>query len=128
VVGDLDVSSRLALTTHELLENATKYSVDGAAHLFVQVDIPAGIVEVRVRNRSTAAQIQRVRGSFDEIAAASDSGTLYATMMRRTAVLESGSGGLGLARIWAESEMTIRLTVTGDQVEIQAVGPASLKS
>ena len=46
-------------------------------------------------------------------------------MLHRTAALTSGSGGLGLARIWAESNMAIRLEVTGDQVAIHAeeIGP-----
>ena len=123
VLDDPDASSRLALTTHELLENAAKYSVDGAARIFVQVDSKKGTVEVRASNRAAVAQVARLRACFDEISAAPDAAVLYAAMLRRSAALVTGSGGLGLARIWAESEMSIRLAVTGDEVEIHACGP-----
>jgi hypothetical protein len=123
VMDDRDVASRLALTTHELLENAAKYSSDGEVRLHVQVDRESGTVEVRTANRAAPAPIQRLRACFDEIAAAPDAAVLYAEMLRRTAKLTTGSGGLGLARIWAESEMAIHLVVAGDQVEIHARGP-----
>jgi hypothetical protein len=124
VMDDRDVASRLALTTHELLENAAKYSSDGEASL--QVVARAGTVHVRASNRASSAQIDLLRKYFDEIGAAPDARELYRRMLQRTAVLSSGSGGLGLARIWAESEMTIRLDVRGDEVVIHAEGPIAL--
>jgi hypothetical protein len=123
VMDDRDVASRLALTTHELLENAAKYSSDGDAAIQVQVLARTGTVYVRASNHAAPAQIALLRKCFDEIGAAPDARELYARMLKRTAVLASGSGGLGLARIWAESEMAIRLEVTGDQVAIHAEGP-----
>jgi hypothetical protein len=122
VTMDDDAASRLALATHELLENAAKYSTDGAADLEVRVDPGKGTVNVRIRNRAAPARIQLLRACFDEIAAAPSAAKLYAEMLRRSAVLETGSGGLGLARVWAESEMTMRLVVEGDTVEIHAQG------
>lgn len=122
VMKDDDAASRLALATHELLENAAKYSSDGAADLEVRVDPEGGTVKVRTSNRAVPARIQLLRACFEEIAAAPSAATLYADMLKRSAVLETGSGGLGLARIWAESEMTMRLVVEGDVVEIHAQG------
>jgi hypothetical protein len=121
VTDDRDVASRLALTTHELLENAAKYSTDGEAA--IQVVAKANTVHVRASNRATPEQIDRLRKYFDEIGAAPDARDLYKRMVQRTASLSSGSGGIGLARIWAESEMAIRLEVTGDVVSIHAEGP-----
>lgn len=127
VMGDADTSSRVALTTHELLENAAKYSVDGDVRLSVQVDGQLGTAVVRATNRSTPAQIERLRACFEEIASAADVSLYYAEMVRRSAHRTSGWGGLGLARIWAESDMSIRLVVTGDEVEIYADGPIHAK-
>jgi hypothetical protein len=122
VTHDDDAASRLALATHELLENAAKYSTDGTAHLAVRVDADGGGVVVTMVNRAAPERIELLRACFDGIARATSASDLYAEMLRRTAVLETGSGGLGLARIWAESEMTMNLVVDGDTVAIHARG------
>jgi hypothetical protein len=123
ILGDADVSSRVALTTHELLENAAKYSADGDVRLYVQVNRQQGTAVVRTTNRATPAQIERLRLCMEEIANAADVHQYYAAMLRRSAHRTSGWGGLGLARIWAESNMTLHLVVTGDEIEIHAHGP-----
>jgi hypothetical protein len=128
VMDDRDVASRLALATHELLENAAKYSTDGEASIQVQVQAETGTVYVRACNRAAPAQIDLLRKVFDEIRAAPDARELYSRMLKRTAVRASGSGGLGLARIWAESDMEIRLEVTEDYVAIHAEGPIAPSS
>jgi hypothetical protein len=127
VLADADTSSRVALTTHELLENAAKYSVDGEVRLYVRVDGQLGTAVIRAINRSTPDQIERLRACFEEIATAADVSQYYAAMVRRSAHRTSGWGGLGLARIWAESDMSIRLVVTGDEIEIHAHGPIHAK-
>jgi hypothetical protein len=121
-VTNEDAASRLALATHELLENAAKYSSDGTAFLEVQVDPGERTVSIDIRNRATPERIRLLRECFDEIRAAPSASILYAEMLRRTAVLETGSGGLGLARIWAESDMAIELQVDEDRVAIHAEG------
>ncbi len=122
VLADRAVSSRLALATHELLENAAKYSTDGSASLCVQVDTRAGTVLVRTTNRATATQIERLQSAFDEIRSARDVNAHYEETIRRTAVLRAGSGGLGLARILAEADMAMELRVEDDRVHIGARG------
>ncbi|HVU00771.1 MAG TPA: hypothetical protein VHE30_03435 [Polyangiaceae bacterium] len=124
-LDDLEIASRLALATHELLENAAKYSADGETKLYVRVDRADGSVVVRTENRATTTQIDALREWFSEFEAAGDADTIYAEMIRRTAARKSGSGGLGLARIWSESEMAIDLAVEADRVRIQASGKLS---
>jgi hypothetical protein len=122
VVDDEDTAHRLALVTHELLENAAKYSADGEAAIFVELDPTADTVTVRTANRATPEQLAAVEGIFADIAAAPDANTLYMEAMRRSLQRASGSGGLGLARIWAEGDMQLRLVRQGDRIEIHARG------
>jgi two-component sensor histidine kinase len=122
VVADPDSASRLAVATHELLENAAKYSLDGEAALFVEFDRDRDFVTIRTVNRATNNRIKLLERTFAEISRASNARALYRTAIRRTARSRSRSGGLGLARIWAESEMELRLLVRGNRVEIHASG------
>jgi hypothetical protein len=122
VVPDPDAAHHLALATHELLENAAKYSADGEAALFVDVDPTSRVVCVRTANRASAARIAELETAFAEIAAAPSAAAHYLEAMRRSAVRASGSGGIGLARVWAEGDMELEMAVEGDRVEIRAQG------
>ena len=122
VINDEVVASQLALTTHELLENAAKYSLDGATKLFVEVDPESGTVLVQTKNRAAQAQVESLKRWFDELAAAPSVTALYEELVRRTATKRSGSGGLGLARIMGEGDMQMELAVEGDRVVISARG------
>jgi hypothetical protein len=122
VIDDPNVVGRLALTTHELLENAAKYSADGSTSLYVEVDPKAGTVLVRTANPATAAEIESLKKWFAEIESTPDVSELYAEMMRRSAAKKTGSGGLGLARIAAEGEMQMQLIIEGNAVEVVARG------
>jgi two-component sensor histidine kinase len=120
--ADSDAAQRLALVAHELLENAAKYSSDGDATLTVRVDPGSNMVAVRTKNLATPTRIAEVEDAFRALSSAPDANGFYAEAMHRTAVRTSGSGGLGLARIWAEADMRPRLSIKGDRVEIDARG------
>jgi hypothetical protein len=120
VVQDPDAAYRIALSTHELLENVAKYSTDGETTLFVECE--ADSVSVRTINRASAERIALLEQAFAEMSEATTADTMYIAAMRRSAARASGSGGLGLARIWAEGEMKLTLVVEADRVEIRASG------
>lgn len=110
VCPDADAISRLALATHELLENAVKYSFDGETKLRVEVvrgTLPA-MVAVRAWNQALPSHLETLKASLDALAKASDPFEHYQACMRISAKKTEGSG-LGLARIAAEAEMVVKL-------------------
>ena len=125
VVNEPDVVSRLAITTHELLENAAKYANDGTTSLYVEVDSKNDAVLVRTTNSANPEHIESLKRWFVELANTSEPFALYADMMRRSAARRSGSGGLGLARIAAEGDMKMELLIDATSVQIVARGRIS---
>ena len=121
VSTDADLVSRVAMSAHELLENAAKYARLGRAQLSVQVEGERGArtLTLRLSNTTSAIHIDRLRQVFSELDATDDPLALYVTMMRRNA-RERDISGLGLARIRAEGEMTLNLKIEGDTATIVA--------
>src|SRR6478609_3091369 len=85
-LGDPDAISRLALATHELLENAVKYSRDGRAKVRIEVSgLPTGDrarVRVRTQNRATAEDAEHIQKTIDEMMSM-DPDVYYLSLMRR---------------------------------------------
>jgi two-component sensor histidine kinase len=123
VLEDEDAIFRVAMTAHELLENAAKYASDGHARLQVNVT-PRGedaIVRVAVTNNSTPEHINQLGACYAEMNAASDAMAHYFTLMRRNAKAGATSR-LGLARVRAEGEMEIEVEIQGAVVKVTASG------
>lgn len=121
VLEDEDAVARIAMTAHELLENAAKYSTNGIAHIRIEV-APNGSghrVRLVLRNHGDADAVAHVRSAFDEMRTFDDPLAWYQTLMRRTAKRRAGSG-LGLARIAAEGGMKLELELQGDEICIRA--------
>jgi len=123
ILNDPDVTSRLAVATHELLDNVVRYSIDGYSTLRVGVRAMAGTAEIRIEthNRADPKHLDFVRELVDEIDAASDAGDHYQVMLRRSAKRKDGSG-LGLARVRAETDMTVGYRIDNDSVYVRASG------
>lgn len=122
VLDDADLASRVALATHELLENAVKYSVDGEANIRMEIrrnEKGSHVITIRTRNRAPADRATSLEANIAEMNQLGDPFKFYQVLMRRSA--KSGvAGGLGLGRVAAEAEMAISLSLQGDTVEVIA--------
>ncbi len=105
MLTDQEGIHRVALATHELLENAVKYSSDGEATIRIQVDQAGSkaIVTIRTRNRTDPTNAAVLRRMLTE-PSSGDPFEMYQDAMRRS-LLDGEGSRLGLARLRAEADM-----------------------
>jgi anti-sigma regulatory factor (Ser/Thr protein kinase) len=109
-----DDIERVAMATHELLENAVKFSTDGSASLCVEVG--GSQVTIVTRNRAKTDDLQELYKIGRDLAEALDPMLFYLEQMRHS----HRAGGLGLGRVAAEGQMKIEVILDGDVVQIRA--------
>lgn len=124
ILEDSELSSQLALVTHELMENAIKYNIDDETSLRVSVtpqseSLSDMTVTIRTRNRATPENIRSAQRIITRVKEAQDPFLFYQELMMSSVMVPEGSG-LGLARIRAETELTIDFSIDGDSIEIVA--------
>jgi two-component sensor histidine kinase len=126
-LDDDDAIYRVAMTAHELLENAAKYATDGHARLRVEVGAASptagsqGEIGIRVTLTNNAApdHIDELRAAVREMELEQDPMAHYFALMRRNAKIGSVSR-LGLARVRAEGDMQLTVSIDGPSVTIVA--------
>jgi hypothetical protein len=118
---DSETASRVAMATHELLENTLKYSLDGRTGVTITLRTQAatGSLTIRTKNRASTEHLAVLVKLIDEMTDAPDPTAFYLALLRRNANRPSGSG-LGLARIFSEAEMKISYQLAGDELTIVA--------
>jgi hypothetical protein len=119
---DQDVGWRLAMATHELLDNARKYGREEVASFrFEIVATDAGhVANMHVRSHGTSGHIAALQGTMKGIDQAADAWSFYLDALQRCADSDDDRSGLGLARICAEGEM--RLFISVEEGEYVSVG------
>lgn len=116
-----EVVDRVSLATHELLENAVKYSLDGLTRVRIEywpVTLGGHIV-LRTWNRPRPEDLTILQERMAELERATDPSSYYQQLLERASKRQDGSG-LGLGRVWAEAEMTVRYALDEAQVCITA--------
>ena len=121
--GD-EVSHKLAMATHEMLENTVHYSLDGRSELTIALRRSSEqfAVTIQTKNRATAERLDKVRSHLDEVVCADDPEALYIELVRRAAKRRDGGSGLGLGRIRAEADLALSYAIEGDTIIVTAQG------
>ena len=118
VLVDQELASRLALATHELLENAVAYAHDDETA--IRIEVEGDTLSVRTWNRALPERLAAIRTSIDRVMAAPDADLYYQEQMMVAAKRNDGSG-LGLARVRHEAEMNLSYEIDNDKACIRAV-------
>lgn len=122
-----DAVSRVALATHELLENAMRYGDVPATEVRLRIEITESkSVVLQTWNTTDESHRQVVQRLFDEMNSAADPLIHYCVLMKRNARL-AGSG-LGLARIRAEGEMDLTYEFVDSKLRVEARTPVEVRS
>jgi hypothetical protein len=114
---DQEVGSRLALATHELLENAVAYASSDETE--IRIEIVEDQLVIKTWNCTLPERIAGLKTVLEEMNEAPDADLYYQQMLLRTSKRTEGSG-LGLARIRAECEMKLGFELIQDRVCMMA--------
>ena len=111
----VDHAERVAMAAHELLENAIKFSADGAAS--IRIDLTDSNVTIKTRNRARPENLDSLKSISSRLDGV-DPLEFYVSCMKAS---PKSPGGLGIGRVAYEAEMQIGMTFDNDMVEVRAV-------
>jgi hypothetical protein len=120
LTADRVLRDRLAVATHELLENCVRYSVDGEAKVRVEVS-PENRLLITVDNAAAPSNVESLRRLIEEMNGHADGPLAFYRVLMRRGAKERDRSGLGLARIQAECDMALSYTVMEARVSVRAV-------
>ncbi len=115
----IERASAVALTVHELLQNAIDYSTDGRAKLRLLLDASAQSITLSVSSHGNPEKVEGLRQLMQRLEQEPDPLKLYLALMKETAKKKGGSG-LGLARIRFEGGMDLKIEVEEGVVRVTA--------
>ncbi len=115
---DDDEVDRLAIATHELLENCVKYSSSDHVHFEFEVNREGdeAVANIRTTNSALLSHITELRRRIDALNAAHDPIAHYDEIIRESLI--QGGSSLGLARVRAESGVHLSYQIQKDVVVV----------
>ena len=127
VLQDEDLAYRMELASHELLDNATKYGLRRLVHLRITREAWQGgpALELTLDNESDPSNIGRLERMVNAMGHADDPMGHYLGLMHEQM---PGALALGLARVRAEGELDLALSVEGGRVAVTVRAPLGDKS
>lgn len=117
-VLDQGLAARLALATHEVLENAISYG--GGREAELRIDIEGDELHLRTWNHAAPDRIEAIKDGIDQLMAASDPDAYYQEQINVSYQRTDGGSGLGLARIRNEANMSLSYEIDRDRICIRA--------
>jgi hypothetical protein len=118
LLGSRDRAERVAMAAHELMENASKYSLDRHVLVGCRVYMCGQTVIVTVRNNADPAQVSVLR---EELSFVNEGDPFERYVERMQASLEREGSMLGLARIRSEGGAKLAAETNGTSVLVSAV-------
>jgi hypothetical protein len=122
-VHDADITARVTMAAHELLENAIQGSIGPRIDLRMGITVRNPDIRVIIETKNEALRDEHdvARALIDELSNAVDANDQYLDLMKRSLARKQGSG-LGLGRIRSEAQMSLTCAMAGKFTTIRAIG------
>ena len=124
VLADAEITSKVMVATHELLDNAIRYSSrEDASAIRVEIrrlGVDASVLII-TKNRAHDDRRRDLERVLQEMNANDSQSTFYEAVLDRAARGVDGAG-LGLGRVHVEADFRLTAQLEGEQVVVRAEG------